>query len=174
MLGQHQEKYVNRCTERAEDAGACEPSLRALRSGWVCPSFRILLRGHRVLSAATRRDAGPKCRRGRVYRVGAQHRVYTRVFLPCVSPCAALKTRGTKPLARRSTVPNALKDGNLRALFRLLNGTLFERQWPLSTPGPRVSDESPRSTCDLCRIVHRFSRRKNLYSETHREASGRR
>lgn len=48
-------KYVNRCTEWVEDAGACEPSLRALR-GWVCPSFRILLRGHRVLlSSATRR-----------------------------------------------------------------------------------------------------------------------
>lgn len=48
-------KYVNRCTERAEDAGACEPSLRTLRGGWVCPSFRILLRGHRVLlSSATR------------------------------------------------------------------------------------------------------------------------
>jgi len=47
-------KYVNRCTERVEDAGACEPSLGALRGGWVCPSFRILLRGHRVLlSSAT-------------------------------------------------------------------------------------------------------------------------
>lgn len=62
--GDH-EKYVNRCTERPEDAGACEPSLRALRSGWVCPSFRILLRGHRVLSSATRREpnnAGSRAR----------------------------------------------------------------------------------------------------------------
>lgn len=105
-------KYVNRCTERAEDAGACEPSLRALRGGWVCPSFRIL-RGHRVLlSSATRRE-----------RQRAESRVWRRVSA-CFCRCLyveRLNARQRLAIKAQWTIAlNVFKYADLRDFVSLL------------------------------------------------------
>lgn len=100
-------KYVNRCTERAKDAGACESTELKSPTWWVCPSFRILLRGHRVLlSSATRRES-------RVYGI-------SEGFCHCISLCRALQ-RETKAYDKSAARPSRIRKWKSMSIISFLN-----------------------------------------------------